>query len=88
MPCPLSASDWELHFIVLQGHLEEARRLCGDIPAAARPLMLPAVAAGLYLKALERHNFNAFAPELGRSGAFSPLWHQLLVKWNLMRSTY
>lgn len=66
-----------------QGHLEEANSLRKQLPAAARPLMLPAVATELYLDALEKHNFNAFAPEL-KGGGFTPLWHQLLIKYNLL----
>lgn len=66
-----------------QGHLDEARALSKQLPAEAKPLMLPAAAVDLYLKALEKHEFNAFAPQL-QSGGFTPLWHQLLVKYNLM----
>jgi NADH dehydrogenase [ubiquinone] 1 alpha subcomplex assembly factor 6 len=71
----------------LQGHLDEARELQPKVPAAARPLLLPAVAAGLYLDALQRADFDPFAPAL-RRGGFSPLWHQLVVKWRLLRGTY
>ena len=72
---------------VLQGHLEEARELRPKVPAEARPLLLPAVAAGLYLDALQRAGFDPFAPALQRGG-FSPLWHQLAVKWRLLRGEY
>ncbi len=71
----------------LQGHLDEARELQPKVPAAARPLLLPAVATGLYLDALQRVDFDPFAPAL-RRGGFSPLWHQLVVKWRLLRGTY
>ena len=72
---------------VPQGHLDEARELRPKVPAEARPLLLPAVACGLYLHALQRAGFNPFAPALQRGG-FSPLWHQLAVKWRLLRSAY
>jgi len=74
-------------FFCLQGHLDEARELQPKVPAAARPLLLPAVATGLYLDALQRVDFDPFAPAL-RRGGFSPLWHQLVVKWRLLRGTY
>jgi len=64
-------------------HLDEARRLAPEVPAAARPLFLPAVPASLYLDALERHNFNPFdrallADDRGVSG----LWAGGLVAWH------
>jgi hypothetical protein len=49
--------------------------------------MLPAVAVDLYRKALEKNEFNAFAPQL-QTGGFTPLWHQLLVKYNLLLGNY
>ena len=70
-----------------QGHLDEARELRPKVPAQARPLLLPAVACGLYLDALQRFGFDPFAPALQRGG-FSPLWHQLAVKWRLLRGAY
>ena len=47
--------------------------------------MMPAVACGLYLSALEKHDFNAFALQ---SGGYSPLWYQLQVKYHLLRNIY
>ncbi|KAK9908552.1 hypothetical protein WJX75_009598 [Coccomyxa subellipsoidea] len=70
-----------------KGHLDEARALSKQLPAEAKPLMLPAVAVDLYLKALEKNEFNAFAPQL-QTGGFTPLWHQLLVKYNLLLGNY
>lgn len=67
--------------------MEEARKLSSQLPAVAKPLMLPSVAADLYLGALEKHDFNAFASEL-QNGGFTPLWHQLKVKYNLMFGSY
>ena len=72
---------------MVQGHLDEARELRPKVPAEARPLLLPAVACGLYLDALQRAGFDPFAPALQRGG-FSPLWYQLAVKWRLLRGDY
>ena len=58
-----------------------------DVPQPARPLLLPSVGTGLYLDALERADFDVFTPYLAKGG-FSPLWHQLAVKWRLLRHTY
>ena len=71
----------------MQGHLDEARALSRQLPAEAKPLMLPAVAADLYLKALEKQDFNVFATQL-QNGGFTPLWYQILVKYNLMLEKY
>lgn len=70
-----------------KGHLDDARAMVSDVPRDARPLLLPSVGAGLYLDALERADFDAFAPQLAKGG-FSPLWHQLAVKWRLLRRAY
>lgn len=82
-PLGLTSND----LAVPQGHLDEARELRPKVPAEARPLLLPAVACGLYLDALQRAGFDPFAPALQRGG-FSPLWHQLAVKWRLLRGEY
>lgn len=71
----------------MQGHLEESRALSGQLSAEAKPLMLPAVAVHLYLAALEKHDFNVFAPQL-QKGGFTPLWYQILVKYNLTLGKY
>jgi hypothetical protein len=71
----------------LQGHLDEARAMLDSVPAAARPLLLSSVACGLYLQALERHDFDLFSPAL-QKGGFTPLWYQLQIKWQLMRGRY
>ena len=73
----------EQSLYAMQGHLDEARALSRQLPAEAKPLMLPAVAADLYLKALEKQDFNVFATQL-QNGGFTPLWYQILVKYNLM----
>ena len=58
-----------------------------ELHKQARTLLLPAVATDLYLKALEKQNFNVFAPEL-QSGGFSPLWYQLQLKYKMLRGQY
>lgn len=73
--------------LLLQGHLDDARDMAGKLPLTARPLLLPAVGTGLYLDALERADFDVFAPHLARGG-FSPVWHQLAVKWKLLRGGF
>ena len=68
-------------------HLEEARRLRGDVAPAARPLFLPAVAAGMYLDALEAAQFNLFDQRLLRGGV-PHLTYQLRLKWAALRGRY
>jgi NADH dehydrogenase [ubiquinone] 1 alpha subcomplex assembly factor 6 len=68
-------------------HLDEARRLVGEGPPAARPLFAPAVATGLYLDALEKCGFNLFDQRMLR-GAFTPLAYQLHLKWAQLRGKY
>ena len=75
-----------MHFCV-QGHLEEARALGPQLQKQARTLLLPAVAADLYLQGLEKQNFNVFAPEL-QGGGFSPLWYQLQLKYRMLRGLF
>ena len=58
-----------------------------SLDPAASSLMLSTVAAGLYLKALARHEFDTFSPQLA-DGGYSPLRHQLAVKWHLFRGTF
>ncbi len=71
----------------LQGHLDDAREMIGSVAADGRRVMLPSVAAGLYLAALERHDFDLFSAAL-QPGGFSPLRYQLQIKWHLFRNTY
>ena len=71
----------------VQGHLDEARAMSSNVPSIARPLLLPSVACGLYLQALERHDFDLFSPAL-QKGGFSPLWYQLQIKYSLVRQTF
>ena len=71
----------------MQGHLDEARALRPQLQGQAKNLLLPAVATDLYLRALEKQNFNVFAPEL-QGGGFSPLWYQLQLKYKMLRGQY
>ena len=71
----------------MQGHLDEARALRLQLQGQAKNLLLPAVATDLDLRALEKQNFNVFAPEL-QSGGFSPLWYQLQLKYKMLRGQY
>ncbi|GIL86937.1 hypothetical protein Vretimale_15529 [Volvox reticuliferus] len=76
-----------------KGHLDEARRLAPRLPLGAAGVMLPAVAVGRYLQALESVNFNPYDPTLirkqGGSGAGSaPVSYILEVKWHHLRGTY
>ncbi|GIL51418.1 hypothetical protein Vafri_7413 [Volvox africanus] len=76
-----------------KGHLDEARRLASRLPTGAAGVMLPAVAVGRYLQALEAVNFNPYDPKLireqGGSGAGSaPISYILAVKWHHLRGTY
>lgn len=74
-------------FVSMQGHLDEARVLGPQLHRQASSLLLPAVATDLYLKALEKQNFNVFAPEL-QNGGFSPLWYQLQLKYKMLRGQF
>ena len=67
---------------VTQGHLDDARAATGLLPATARPLLLPAVGTSLYLDALEAAEFDPYSLKLAKGG-YSPLWHQLVVKYKL-----
>ena len=70
-------------------HLDEARRFSADMPAAARPLFLPAVPAELYLDVLERHNFNPFATALlADDRGVSGLTMGGHVAWHRLRGSY
>lgn len=70
-----------------KGHLDEARALAPRLPRSAGRLLLPAVGAGEYLRALERAGFDVFAPGLPAGGA-GPLRRALLTKWHVLRGTY
>ena len=74
---------------VAKAHLDEARALQDKLPLIARHLMLPALTADAFLKALEGCNFDPFDPELARKGGtVSPLRHILQVKWHLWSKTF
>lgn len=70
-----------------KGHLDEARAMQGKLPKEARPLMLPSVACGLYLDALQDNAFNVFSQTMLK-GAYTPFWHQLQVKRHYLLGTY
>ena len=70
-----------------KGHLDVARGHVNDVPAAARPLLLPALSAGLYLSALEKAEFNVFDAKLIRGG-FSPLRYTLELKYKMLRGQF
>ena len=61
--------------------------MISSVGVGGRCLMLPSVACGLYLAALERHDFDLFSPALQRGG-FAPLRYQLQIRWHLFRNTY
>lgn len=69
-----------------KGHLDEARRLRDSLPPRARELLLPCVAAGAYLQALEKSGFDVFEPSLLHVPNY--LTHVLSVKWHHYRGTY
>ena len=70
-----------------KGHLDVARSHADDIPAAAKPLLLPALGAGLYLSALEKVDFNVFDGALVRGG-YSPFRYALEQKYYLFRNKF
>ena len=71
-----------------KSHLDEARALSKDVAPPACRLLLPAVACGNYLEALEKADFNPYDPKLLRAITGTPLWHVLQVKWHLWMGTY
>ena len=71
----------------MQGHLEEARKLQPKLSKSASLMLLPGVAAGLYLKALEQARFDPYSRALA-GGGFSRLRYQLQLKWCLLRQTF
>ena len=71
----------------LQGHLQEARKLQPKLSQPARLMMLPGVAAGMYLAALEKARFDPYARALA-GGGFSSLRYQVQLKCSLLRHQY
>lgn len=71
----------------LQAHLDEGRDLQQKIPKEAKPLLLPAVACGLYLDALQNSSFDVSAQTM-LTAAYTPFWHQLQVKRHYLLGTY
>ena len=70
-----------------KAHLDIARGQMDSVPAAARPLLLPALPAGLYLSALEKCDFNVYDGSLAKGG-FSPLRYMLELKYKMLRGQY
>ncbi len=62
--------------------------MAGQLPPAARMLLLPAVACDMYLRALLAKNCNLLDPDLLGGRPFSPLAYQLRLKWHMLRGTY
>lgn len=71
-----------------KAHLDHARSFTKELPLAARQLMLSSVACEAYLNALEGSNFDMFDSKLVTNGGFSPLGHQLRLKWHMLKGTY
>eukprot|EP00899_Mesostigma_viride_P011498 jgi/Mesvir1/20349/Mv19936-RA.1 len=70
-------------------HLDKARKMQGTLSKEARAVLLPAVPCGLYLAALERHNFDVFYGSLMMGKLdISPLSLQLRLKWHAWRSSF
>ena len=67
--------------------MQEARKLQPKLSDKARLLMLPGVAAGMYLSNLEKARFDPYARALA-GGGFSRLTYQVQLKWNMFRRTY
>ncbi len=73
--------------MLMQAHLDEARAMQQKVPKEAKALMLPSVACGLYLDALQNNAFDVFSQKMLK-GAYSPFWHQLQVKRHYLLGTY
>lgn len=56
------------------------------MPAQARALLLPCVAAGAYLQALEKANFDVYDPSLLRVPNY--LSHVVSIKYHHVCGTY
>ena len=66
-----------------RGHLAEARRPAREVPNAARPALLQASLAGMYLTALERSGHDVTAATV-RHQPLAPLW----LSWRALRGGY
>jgi len=67
---------------VAKGHLDSARDMSGRLDKSGKAtaaVLLPAVATGAYLEALEAADFDVFDPELVRGQA--PLVTQARIAW-------
>ncbi|EYU34367.1 hypothetical protein MIMGU_mgv1a026722mg [Erythranthe guttata] len=72
---------------VANAHLKKAREL--KVPAEARAVLLPAVAAQVTLDTLSRVQFDVFDSRLTRGIlGIPPLWFQLKLKWCSWRGKY
>lgn len=76
------ATSWSL-----QAHLDEARGFQQKVPKEAKALMLPAIACGLYLDALQQNSFDVFSQAMLKP-PYSPFWHQLQVKRHYLLGSY
>ena len=72
----------------MQLHLEEARSLAGQLPPAARQLLLPAVGADMYLQSLLAKDCNLLDQDLLAGRGYSRLAYQLRLKWHQLRGSY
>lgn len=85
--CLASQVVWGGGQVALEAARTAARLSGSSVNQDANPLMLPTVAAGLYLKALAKQDFDPFSAALV-NGGYSPVRHQLTVKWHLFRNTF
>lgn len=74
--------------LMLQLRLEEARSVAGELPKAARLLLLPAVGVDMYLDALLAKDCNLLDPALMGGRPYTPLAYQLRLKWAVLRGAY
>ncbi|KAL2901766.1 NADH dehydrogenase (ubiquinone) complex I assembly factor 6 [Bienertia sinuspersici] len=74
---------------VANSHLQKARDLAATVPAAAIPVLLPAVPTQVLLDSLCRVNFDVFDPRLQRGVlGIPPILLQLKLKWRSWRGKY
>lgn len=62
--------------------------MAGQLPPAARMLMLPALSADMFLDALLAKDCNLLDKDILGGRPYSPLAYQLRLKWNILRGTY
>jgi phytoene synthase len=66
------------------GHLAKARAGRHTVPAQARPALLPASLAGLYLRVLKRAGYDVFAPRVQLAHPLRPA----VLAWRAMTGRY